>query len=82
MFNDDIDYLTASDKSILIDLLRLRASTLIAFEIESDRIGEKNLKEKIEDLTARGYVKTSEIDDILVFSPTWKTRWLRINGKI
>jgi len=50
------------------------------FEIETDRIGEANLQDKLEKLADKGYIKVNEEESYKIFTPTWKTRWLRVNG--
>jgi hypothetical protein len=39
----DTYYLTSAEKSLLSDLLKVRAATALSFEIETDRIGEADL---------------------------------------
>ncbi|GCL49694.1 hypothetical protein NIES3804_12500 [Microcystis aeruginosa NIES-3804] len=62
------------------DLLKVRAATVLSFEIETDRIGEANLQDKLEKLADKGYIKVNEEESYKIFTPTWKTRWLRVNG--
>ncbi|MDB9506179.1 hypothetical protein PN502_03515 [Microcystis aeruginosa CS-338/01] len=52
----------------------------MSFEIETDRIGEANLQDKLEKLAEKGYISVSEQESYTIFAPTWKTRWLRVNG--
>ncbi|ODV39132.1 hypothetical protein BFG60_1348 [Microcystis aeruginosa NIES-98] len=52
----------------------------MSFEIETDRIGEADLQDKLEKLADKGYIKVNEEESYKIFTPTWKTRWLRVNG--
>ncbi|MFM7882085.1 MAG: hypothetical protein GPJ11_04930 [Microcystis aeruginosa L211-101] len=74
------NYLTSAEKSLLSDLLKVNAATVLSFEIETDRIGEANLQDKLEKLADKGYIKVNEEESYKIFTPTWKTRWLRVNG--
>jgi hypothetical protein len=74
------NYLTSAEKSLLSDLLKVRAATALSFEIETDRIGEADLQDKLEKLAEKGYISVSEQENYKIFTPTWKTRRLRING--
>ena len=74
------NYLTSAEKSLLSDLLKVNAATVLSFEIETDRIGEANLQDKLEKLADEGYIKVNEEESYKIFTPTWKTRWLRVNG--
>jgi hypothetical protein len=74
------NYLTSEEKSLLSDLLKVRAATALSFEIETDRIGEADLQDKLEKLAEKGYISVSEQENYKIFTPTWKTRWLRVNG--
>ncbi|MFM6516466.1 MAG: hypothetical protein ACKPIC_07525 [Microcystis panniformis] len=74
------NYLTSEEKSLLSDLLKVNAATVLSFEIETDRIGEANLQDKLEKLADKGYIKVNEEESYKIFTPTWKTRWLRVNG--
>lgn len=74
------NYLTSAEKSLLSDLLKVRAATALSFEIETDRIGETDLQDKLEKLAEKGYISVSEQENYKIFTPTWKTRWLRVNG--
>jgi ribosomal protein L19E len=74
------NYLTSAEKSLLSDLLKVNAATVLSFEIETDRIGEANLQDKLEKLAEKGYIKVNEEESYKIFTPTWKTRQLRING--
>jgi hypothetical protein len=74
------NYLTSAEKSLLSDLLKVRAATALSFEIETDRIGEADLQDKLEKLAEKGYISVSEQENYKIFTPTWKTRWLRVNG--
>jgi hypothetical protein len=74
------NYLTSAEKSLLSDLLKVRAATALSFEIETDRIGEADLQDKLEKLADKGYISVSEQENYKIFTPTWKTRWLRVNG--
>jgi hypothetical protein len=74
------NYLTSAEKSLLSDLLKVRAATALSFEIETDRIGEADLQDKLEKLADKGYIKVNEEESYKIFTPTWKTRRLRING--
>ena len=74
------NYLTSAEKSLLSDLLKVRAATALSFEIETDRIGEADLQDKLEKLAEKGYIKVNEEESYKIFTPTWKTRWLRVNG--
>jgi hypothetical protein len=78
----DTYYLTSAEKSLLSDLLKVRAATALSFEIETDRIGEADLQDKLEKLAEKGYIyiSVSEQENYKIFTPTWKTRWLRVNG--
>jgi hypothetical protein len=78
----DTNYLTSAEKSLLSDLLKVRAATALSFEIETDRIGEADLQDKLEKLAEKGYIyiSVSEQENYKIFTPTWKTRWLRVNG--
>lgn len=76
----DTNYLTSAEKSLLSDLLKVRAATALSFEIETDRIGEADLQDKLEKLADKGYIKVNEEESYKIFTPTWKTRQLRING--
>ena len=76
----DTNYLTSAEKSLLSDLLKVNAATVLSFEIETDRIGEANLQDKLEKLAEKGYISVSEQESYKIFAPTWKTRWLRVNG--
>lgn len=74
------NYLTSAEKSLLSDLLKVRAATALSFEIETDRIGEADLQDKLEKLADKGYIKVNEEESYKIFTTTWKTRWLRVNG--
>jgi hypothetical protein len=74
------NYLTSAEKSLLSDLLKVRAATALSFEIETDRIGEADLQDKLEKLADKGYIKVNKEESYKIFTPTWKTRRLRING--
>jgi hypothetical protein len=37
-------------------------------------------KDKLEKLAEKGYISVSEQENYKIFTPTWKTRWLRVNG--
>ena len=74
------NYLTSAEKSLLSDLLKVRAATALSFEIETDRIGEADLQDKLEKLADKGYIKVNKEESYKIFTPTWKTRWLRVNG--
>ena len=74
------NYLTSAEKSLLSDLLKVNAATVLSFEIETDRIGEANLQDKLEKLADKGYIKVKKEESYKIFTPTWKTRWLRVNG--
>jgi hypothetical protein len=74
------NYLTSAEKSLLSDLLKVRAATALSFEIETDRVGEADLQDKLEKLAEKGYISVSEQENYKIFTPTWKTRWLRVNG--
>jgi hypothetical protein len=78
----DTYYLTSEEKSLLSDLLKVRAATALSFEIETDRVGEADLQDKLEKLAEKGYIyiSVSEQENYKIFTPTWKTRWLRVNG--
>lgn len=76
----DTNYLTSAEKSLLSDLLKVNAATVLSFEIETDRIGEADLQDKLEKLADKGYIKINEEESYKIFTPTWKTRWLRVNG--
>jgi len=52
----------------------------LSFEIETDRVGEADLQDKLEKLAEKGYISVSEQENYKIFTPTWKTRWLRVNG--
>jgi hypothetical protein len=54
------NYLTSAEKSLLSDLLKVNAATVLSFEIETDRIGEANLQDKLEKLADKGYIKVNE----------------------
>ena len=74
------NYLTSEEKSLLSDLLKVRAATVVSFKIETDRVGEADLQDKLEKLAEKGYISVSEQENYKIFTPTWKTRWLRVNG--
>ena len=74
------NYLTSAEKSLLSDLLKVNAATVLSFEIETDRIGEADLQDKLEKLADKGYIKVNEEESYKIFTPTWKTRWLRVHG--
>lgn len=76
----DTHYLTSEDKSLLSDLLKVNAATVLSFKIETDRVGEANLQDKLKDLAKKGYIKVNTEENYEIFTPTWKTRWLRVNG--
>jgi len=72
--------LNSEEKSLLSDLLKVRAATGLSFKIETDRVGEANLQDKLEKLADKGYISVSTQKNYKIFAPTWKTRWLRVNG--
>ena len=74
------NYLTSEEKSLLSDLLKVRAATVVSFKIETDRVGEADLQRKLVELKDKGYIKVNEEESYKIFTPTWKTRWLRVNG--
>lgn len=51
------DYLTQEEYEILRDLVELRATTPIRFEIRKNRIGQ-NVKAKLDGLKERGWVQS------------------------
>ncbi|NCS25054.1 MAG: hypothetical protein GPI96_11285 [Microcystis aeruginosa BS13-02] len=74
------NYLTSAEKSLLSDLLKVRAATVVSFKIETDRVGEADLQRKLVELKDKGYIKVNKQKNYEIFTPTWKTRWLRVNG--
>lgn len=84
----DNNSLDDKQKKILSDLLALRAATPLQFELETNRIGQQDLViNSLKDLEKRGYVKADRRDSFdylesAVFYPSWRTRWLRIFGRL
>lgn len=88
--------LDINQKDILSDLLRVKAASPLEFELETNRIGEENISDKLEELAKMGYVNvdrelgakigsaTGGRDErqYWIFYLSWKTRWLRILGII
>lgn len=79
--------LNYEQKRLLSDLLAIRAATPLQFELETNRIGQKNIANDLEELEQLGFVKADRRDsvdypEIVVFYPSWKTRWRRIFGRL
>jgi hypothetical protein len=67
--------LTQEQIDILRDLVNLRATTPIRFEINTSRIGQ-NLKQKFEDLETLGLIKSEGLTTVTeerIYTPTLET---------